>query len=126
LIKDTSGEITCRPIKSRIKTIRTENNDLLYACPGGLIAIGLMIDPSMTRNDRLVGNVLGYPGYLPDIYVELEISFYLLRRLIGVKSEGNKETKISKIVKGETLKLNVGSTETPGTVLNVKDVIKLI
>jgi len=33
-----------------------------------LIAAGLLIDPSMTRNDRMVGNVLGLEGKLPDIY----------------------------------------------------------
>ena len=36
--------------------------------PGGLIGVGLLIDPSFTRNDKLVGNVLGVPGCLPDIY----------------------------------------------------------
>ena len=46
-----------------------ENNPLLYAVPGGLIAVGLMIDPSITRNDRMVGNVLGVEGHLPDIFV---------------------------------------------------------
>jgi len=39
-----------------------ENNNLLYAVPGGLIGVGLQVDPSITRNDRLIGNVLGYPG----------------------------------------------------------------
>jgi len=69
-----------------------------------------------------VGNVLGYPGKLPDIYNELEINFFLLRRLIGVKAEGgNDAAKISKIAKSETLKFNVGSTETPGRVNTVKE-----
>ena len=49
----------CRPIKSKIMSLKTEENSLLYAVPGGLVAAGLMIDPSMTRNDRMVGNVLG-------------------------------------------------------------------
>jgi translation initiation factor 2 gamma subunit (eIF-2gamma) len=47
-----------------------------------------LVDPSITRNDRLVGNVLGIPGSLPDIYSQVSIKFYLLRRLLGVKTEG--------------------------------------
>lgn len=59
LYKDSDGVMKCRPIKSKIITLKTEENSLLYAVPGGLVAAGLMIDPSMTRNDRMVGNVLG-------------------------------------------------------------------
>jgi translation initiation factor 2 subunit 3 len=65
LYKDADGQIRCRPIKSKIVTLKAEENHLLYAVPGGLIAAGLMIDPSMTRNDRMVGNVLGVEGKLP-------------------------------------------------------------
>jgi len=76
----------CIPIRSRIVQLKTENNQLLYAVPGGLIGVGLMVDPSLTRNDKLVGNLLGYPGKLPLIYMEIEIEFKLLKKLIGVKA----------------------------------------
>lgn len=59
LYKDANDNIRCTPIKSRITSLFAEDNHLLYAIPGGLIGVGLMIDPSMTRNDRMVGNVLG-------------------------------------------------------------------
>jgi translation initiation factor 2 subunit 3 len=39
----------------------------------------------------MVGHVLGAVGALPDIYTELTISFFLLRRLLGVKTEGEKK-----------------------------------
>lgn len=45
----------------------------------------------------------------------------MLRKLI-VKTEESKETRISKIVKLENLKFNVGSTEKIGRVVNVKEV----
>lgn len=50
-----------------------------------------MIDPTLCRADRMVGQVLGSVGCLPDIYVEIEISYYLLRRLLGVRTEGDKK-----------------------------------
>lgn len=51
---------------------------------------------------------------------ELEISLFLLRRLLGVKSEDKKQTKVSKLIKGELLLINIGSTSTGGRVLSVK------
>lgn len=48
---------------------------MLYAVPGGLIGTGLLIDPSITRNDRLVGSIMGYPGKLPDLYIEIEVDY---------------------------------------------------
>lgn len=62
-----------------------EDNDLLFAVPGGLIGAGLLIDPSITRNDRLVGCIMGYPGKLPDLFFEIEVDYQLLRELIGAK-----------------------------------------
>lgn len=41
----------------------------------------------MTRADRLVGQVLGEVGALPDVFTELEINFFLLRRLLGVRTQ---------------------------------------
>jgi translation initiation factor 2 subunit 3 len=35
--------------------------------------------------------VLGAADALPDIYTELEISYFLLRRLLGVRTEGDKK-----------------------------------
>jgi len=53
--------------------------------------VGTKIDPTLCRADRLVGQVLGAVGALPFIYTELEISYFLLRRLLGVRTEGDKK-----------------------------------
>ena len=53
--------------------------------------VGTKIDPTLCRADRLVGQVLGAIGSLPDIFIELEISYFLLRRLLGVRTEGDKK-----------------------------------
>merc|ERR1711920_1048039 len=76
----------------------------------------------LTRGDRLVGQVLGHPDKLPSIYIEIEVKFYLLRRLLGVKTEGdNKAGKVAKLKKGEVLMVNIGSTAAGGRVLGIKD-----
>eukprot|EP00455_Lapot_gusevi_P025893 TRINITY_DN2732_c0_g1_i9.p1 TRINITY_DN2732_c0_g1~~TRINITY_DN2732_c0_g1_i9.p1 ORF type:complete len:517 (-),score=208.60 TRINITY_DN2732_c0_g1_i9:503-2053(-) len=127
--KDKQGHVRCMPIFSRIVSLYAEKNRLEYAVPGGLIGVGTKIDPTLTRADRLVGQVLGEVGTLPDIYTELEISFFLLRRLLGVKTDNakKKQNKIKKLSKGEILMVNIGSTSTGGRVIAVKnDLAKLV
>lgn len=53
-------------------------------------------------------------------HVELEINLFLLRRLLGVKTEDKKQTKVTKLVKNELLLINIGSTSIGGRVLSVK------
>ena len=92
--KDAEGRVRCRPIYSRILSLFAENNDLQFAIPGGLIGVGTLMDPKLCRADYLVGQVLGLRGKLPDVYVELEIQHFLLRRLLGVKSDSEKSNKV--------------------------------
>ena len=120
--KPSAGVTVCSPIRTRIVSLQTEKNALKFAVPGGLIGVGLKVDPSLTRQDFLVGHVLGLPGELPDIYIELEICIYLLKRLLGVKSDAGRvrSDKIPKLKKDECLMVNVGSTSSGGRVLGVK------
>lgn len=125
--KDNEGKVHCRPIFSVILSLFAEENDLQYAVPGGLIGVGTKIDPTLCRADRLVGQVIGEVGKLPEIFTELEVNFYLLRRLLGVKTEGEKQSKVSKLTKGEVLMVNIGSTSTGGKVLAVnRDLAKIV
>lgn len=125
--KDREGKIRCFPIFSRIRSLFAESNKLQYAVPGGLIGVGTMVDPTLTRADRLVGQVLGEVGHLPEVFVELEINFFLLRRLLGVRTQsGEKQGKVSKLSKNEVLMLNIGSMCTGARVFAVKgDLAKL-
>ena len=118
---DGAPTMRCSPIFSRISSLYAESNDLEFAVPGGLIGVGTRIDPTLTRADRLVGQVLGLKGQLPDVFSEIEISYYLLRRLLGVKtSDGGKQAKVQKLSKNEILMVNIGSTATGGKVIAVK------
>lgn len=117
--KDSEGNMQCTPIYSRIITLYAEQNELQYAVPGGLIGVGTKIDPTLTRADRLVGQVLGLRDRLPEVFTEIEISYYLLRRLLGVKTDGTKQARVQKLEKGELLMVNIGSTSTGGKVVKV-------
>eukprot|EP00397_Hematodinium_sp_SG-2012_P021653 GEMP01022381.1.p1 GENE.GEMP01022381.1~~GEMP01022381.1.p1 ORF type:complete len:464 (+),score=92.48 GEMP01022381.1:92-1483(+) len=112
----------CRPIKSKVISLAAENNELQYAVPGGLIGVGTKIDPTLTRADRLVGQVLGHPGLLPPIFVEIDVKYYLLKRLLGVKTDGDsKGGKVQKLKRGEVIMVNVGSTAAGGRIVAIKE-----
>lgn len=66
--KDAQGKHKCQSIFSRIVSLHAESNQLQFAVPGGLIGVGTRIDPTLCRADRLVGQVLGAVGKLPDVY----------------------------------------------------------
>jgi translation initiation factor 2 subunit 3 len=115
--RDAEGRVLCTPILSRALSLFAEKNDLEYAVPGGLIGVGTQMDPTLTRADRLVGQVLGHAGMLPDVFTEIDVSFYLLKRLLGVKTaDGGKGAKVEKLAKAEILMVNIGSTSTGGKV----------
>lgn len=55
--RSQSGEVKVTPILTKIITLKAEKNSLIYAVPGGLIGVGLQVDPFLTKGDRLVGRV---------------------------------------------------------------------
>ena len=75
--KDAQGRNRCKPIFSRIVSLHAENNQLEFAVPGGLIGVGTMIDPTLCRADRLVGQVLGAVGKLPKIFTGRDICIFI-------------------------------------------------
>lgn len=45
---------------------------------------------------------------------------FLLRRLLGVKTDDSKKAKVSKLVVGETLFVNIGASQAGGRIMAVK------
>ena len=94
----------------------------MYAIPGGLIAVGTKVDPQFTRSDNMVGNIIGHPGSMPPVYIEIDVKTTMLRRVVGTKTDGN---KIDSLQEGETLLINIGSTSCGGNVQRVTGVSNL-
>lgn len=90
-----SGEIEYTPIISKIESLFSEKNALEIAVPGGLIAIGLSIDPTFSKANTLVGNIAGLVGTVPDAIVDFTITFNKIKRM--------GDEKISKLSRGESI-----------------------
>jgi translation initiation factor 2 subunit 3 len=84
---------------------------------GGLVGVGTKLDPSLTKADGLVGNVVGKPGTLPSPLNSLIIEVTLFDRAIGTKEL----VRVEKIAAKESLVLNLGTAVTAGVVTSVKD-----
>src|SRR2546428_4019317 len=57
---------------AKVGALQAGGGEVKTATPGGLVAVGTDLDPSVTKSDGLVGNVLGRVGTLPPI-LEKEI-----------------------------------------------------
>ena len=103
-----------KPVVTKISSLQSGFGGLETARPGGLIGVGTELDPSMTKNDRLVGHVLGKPGELPPIYSSISFDAKFLDRIVGIKSEDDQ--KVPTLPKGSKIMINIGTAKTVGTV----------
>nr|QFG74286.1 MAG: elongation factor Tu GTP binding domain protein [Megaviridae environmental sample] len=60
-------------LKTKIISLKSDNNSLDYIYPGGLIGIGTTIDPYYCKNDFLTGQLCGHVGFLPDNFTQITI-----------------------------------------------------
>ncbi len=104
------------PIRTEIVSLGTGAGRVEMAKPGGLIAIGTKLDPSLTRSDSLIGSVIGKPGTLPENLLTAKIEVNLFDSAVG----DSDETKVLPIQVGESLRLNIGTAPVLSKVEKVK------
>ncbi|MEM2941266.1 MAG: translation initiation factor IF-2 subunit gamma [Thermoproteota archaeon] len=83
---------------------------------GGLVGIGTSLDPSLTKNDLLIGNLVGKPGTLPPVTRSITLEYSMFERVVGVKGI----VKTDPLRVGEVLSVNMGSALTQATVKDVR------
>jgi len=111
----TGGMAKWVPVETEITSIMVGGAQVKEVTPGGLLGIGTKLDPSMTKEDSLVGQCAGKPGSLPQIWDELTIEFQLFKRAVGV----TKAVDVPAIKVGEHIMLSAGTTITIGEVKRV-------
>ncbi len=110
------GKTTWQHLNSKIVSLHAMESSLKEVVPGGLIGVGTLLDPSMTKGDSLVGSVLGTLGNLPEVRETLELEIHLMNRVVGLQ----KELEVKPLVTGEPLMLNVGTTMTVGVITSAR------
>lgn len=119
IITRTTEKVECRPFFTSITSLYAEKNALEVAKPGGLIGIGTLLDPYFCRADKLVGQVLGKKGELPDIFVEVDVEYFFFSKISGVDKKISEEDEF--LIKGENILVNVGSTTSGATILKIDE-----
>lgn len=111
MIKDNQGT-KFKGLTTKVISLSTGPHKLERAIPGGLLAIGTELDPSVTKSDALAGSIIGDPGTLPTVWDDLAIEVHLLDKVVGAEED----TEVTEIKRGEPLMLNVGTGRTIGVV----------
>ena len=78
--KDKQKKESYEPIITKITSLGAANEKLDVAIAGGLIAVGTEADPSLTKADGLVGQIVGKVGKLPPSVNELSMEYHSLNR----------------------------------------------
>ncbi|HET6799746.1 MAG TPA: translation initiation factor IF-2 subunit gamma [Nitrososphaeraceae archaeon] len=105
------------PINSTIATLGTGAGIVERVRPGGLVAIGTKLDPTFIKSDSLIGSVVGKPNTLPKDVEDITVEVHLFDTAVGTQDM----VKVEPVKVKESLRLNIGTAATVGTVTNSKD-----
>lgn len=105
------------PLITKIATLGTGAGMAEKVGPGGLISLGTYLDPTLTKGDLMVGSIVGRPGTLPAPRTHFTVDVQLFEQAVG----SAELMKVEKVKTGETLRLNIQTAATLGTVTSVRD-----
>ena len=104
------------PIHTEIVSLGTGAGIVETVKPGGLVAIGTKLDPSLTRSDSFIGSVIGKPNTLPENAMTANVKVSLFDSAVGTADE----TKVLPIQVGESLRVNIGTAPVLSKVTKIK------
>lgn len=105
------------PIMSKISSLGTGAGIVQVVKPGGLVALGTMLDPYLVKSDSLIGSLVGLPSSLPPDIYDVTIELNLFETAVGTQEL----VKVDPIKVKESLRLNIGTAATLGSVTHVKN-----
>jgi len=114
---ESSGKVVYESLIARVGGLQAGDGDVKQATPGGLIAVGTDLDPSVTKSDGLVGNVVGRTGTLPATLEKVSLDVDLFEKAVGTEQL----VAVQKIRTNEPLVLNAGTAVTSGMVVSARE-----
>jgi len=94
------------PIEVVVESLSIGKKEVKFVAPGCNVGVGLNVDPYITKQDSLVGHVLGAPGTLPPIFKECVVQYSLMRQIVGAQ---DKQRIPKQLVVGDTLYIAIGA-----------------
>ena len=114
-VKKPGGREVYEPLESKVVSLKFGEMSLDTALPGGLLAIGTQLDPSLTKGDNLVGSMVTKAGVELPVTSEIDAEYHLFERVVGLREK----TTVSPIQAREPLMITVGTSVTMGIVTRV-------
>jgi len=105
-----------KPIRTVVESLIEAGKTVKTINPGGLVGVGTLLDPSITKSDGMSGRVLSVPGILPEESETLVLDIHLLKRVVGTREE----LDVEDIRTNEPLMLNILTTTTVGIVTSAR------
>jgi translation initiation factor 2 subunit 3 len=99
-------KIVHEPLYTEVMSLSSQKLRLKEAYSGGLIGVQTDLDPSLTKADGLVGNVVGKPGTLPEVLYEVTMDINLFQYVVGT----DEQLVVQPLVQGEPIRINIGSS----------------
>ncbi|MDR3205875.1 MAG: translation initiation factor IF-2 subunit gamma [Candidatus Methanoplasma sp.] len=113
---EVAGKPTYERITANIVSLQAGGRNVKEVVPGGLIAIGTGLDPTITKSDGLTGRVVGTPDNLPKVAHDFVMKTTLLDRVVGSSAD----LVVDEIKSNEPLMLSVGTATTVGVVKSAR------
>jgi translation initiation factor 2 subunit 3 len=114
-------ETSYQPLRTTVTGLQKAGLHLQEAGPGGLLGVMTELDPALTKSDLLVGNIVGFPGKLPESVSELELEASLLERVVGSEAMA----KVEPLRVGDSLMINVGTSRSVGVIDQKKKTVHM-
>jgi translation initiation factor 2 subunit 3 len=113
---EVAGKPQWERITTTIESLHAGGQAIEVARPGGLLAIGTKLDPSITKSDGLTGRMIGHPDKLPPVVHDFVMVTTLLDRVVGASLD----MKVEDIKTNEPLMLSIGTATTVGVVKSAR------
>jgi len=95
-------------LKTKIISLSTKEGQIKEAHAGGLIGVGTSLDPSLTKGDNLIGNIIELKGKATKSKEEIVIKTHLFEKF-----------KKEQLKKDELIVINAGTATVIGTVIKI-------
>ena len=105
-----------KPLKTKVVGLKKGGIELKEAKAGGLLGVLTDLDPSITKSDLLVGNVVSLAENPLEVKESLTIQTKLLQRVVGDEQLKN----VQPLKPNEELLINIGTARTVGAVSSSK------
>jgi translation initiation factor 2 subunit 3 len=113
LKKEEHGKVEWVPIKTKIESLFYGKEAVNEALPGGNFGVSTLLDPSITKGDKLAGSTLCTNNNRVDVFIdEIKIKPELLKRVVGT----SEELSINDLKINESLMINAFTAKTVGAI----------